>query len=76
LAQELVGYPVVAGSPYLRRGISPSWAKLTLVVRDERVHTPEEPRFDQNEKSRSVDRMRCRHVQRAFHSPCAAIPNG
>ena len=42
LEQELVGYPVIAGSPYLRRGISPSWAKLTLVVRDERVHTPEE----------------------------------
>jgi cell volume regulation protein A len=42
LAQELVGYPVVAESPYLRRGISPSWAKLTLVVRDQRVHTPEE----------------------------------
>jgi potassium/hydrogen antiporter len=42
LAQELVGYPVVAGSPYLRRGITPTWAKLTLVVRDERVHTPEE----------------------------------
>ena len=42
LTQELVGYPLVANSPYLRRGISPSWAKLTLVVRDERVHTPEE----------------------------------
>jgi cell volume regulation protein A len=42
LEQELVGYPVIAGSPYLRRGIMPSWAKLTLVVRDERVHTPEE----------------------------------
>jgi cell volume regulation protein A len=42
LAQELVGYPVVAGSPFLRRGITPSWAKLTLIVRDERVHTPEE----------------------------------
>jgi cell volume regulation protein A len=42
LAQELVGYPVVAESPYLRRGISPSWAKLTLVVRDQRVYTPEE----------------------------------
>jgi cell volume regulation protein A len=42
LEQELVGYPVVAGSPYLRRGITPSWAKLTLVVRNERVHTPEE----------------------------------
>jgi cell volume regulation protein A len=42
LTQELVGYPVIAGSPYLRRGITPSWAKLTLVVRDERVLTPEE----------------------------------
>ena len=42
LEQELVGYPVIAGSPYLRRGIRPSWAKLTLVVRDERVLTPEE----------------------------------
>ena len=42
LEQELVGYPVVGGSPYLRRGIRPSWAKLTLVVRDDRVHTPEE----------------------------------
>jgi cell volume regulation protein A len=42
LKHELVGYPVVADSPYLRRGITPSWAKLTLVVRDERVHTPEE----------------------------------
>jgi cell volume regulation protein A len=42
LEQELVGYPVVAGSPYIRRGIRPSWAKLTLVVRDDRVLTPEE----------------------------------
>ena len=33
---------MVADSPYLRRGITPSWAKLTLVVRDEHVHTPEE----------------------------------
>ncbi len=42
MTQELVGYPVVAGSPYLRRGITPSWAKPTLVVRNERVLTPEE----------------------------------
>ncbi len=42
LKHELVGYPVIADSPFLRRGISPSWAKLTLVVRDEHVHTPEE----------------------------------
>lgn len=40
--QELVGYPVVAGSPFLRRSIMPSWAKLALVVRDEKVLTPEE----------------------------------
>jgi cell volume regulation protein A len=42
LTQELVGFPVIAASPFLRRGITPSWAKLTLVVRDERVQTPEE----------------------------------
>jgi cell volume regulation protein A len=42
LAQELVGYPVSADSPFLRHGILPSWAKLTLVVRAERVYTPEE----------------------------------
>ena len=42
--QELVGYPIVAGSPYLRRGITPPWAKLTLVVRGEKVLTPEEAR--------------------------------
>jgi cell volume regulation protein A len=41
-AQELVGYPVAAGSPFLRRGITPNWAKLTFVVRDDRVLTPEE----------------------------------
>jgi cell volume regulation protein A len=42
LSQELVGYRVAAGSPYLRHGITPTWAKLTLVVREERVLTPEE----------------------------------
>ena len=42
LKHELVGYPLVAESPFLRRGIKPSWAKLTLVVRDEHVQTPEE----------------------------------
>jgi cell volume regulation protein A len=42
LNHELVGYHLAAGSPYLRRGITPPWAKLTLVVREERVHTPEE----------------------------------
>jgi len=42
LSQELVGYSVGANSPYMRRGLLPSWAKPTLVVRDERVLTPEE----------------------------------
>lgn len=39
LSQELVGYTVHANNPYLRRRIAPSWAKLMLVVRDERVLT-------------------------------------
>ncbi len=42
LAQELVGYSVAANSPYLRRRLIPSWAKPTLVVRDERVLTAAE----------------------------------
>jgi cell volume regulation protein A len=42
LEQELVGYAVHANNPYLRRRIAPSWAKLMLVVRDQRVHTPAE----------------------------------
>ncbi|MBV8753108.1 MAG: potassium/proton antiporter [Hyphomicrobiales bacterium] len=42
LTQELVGYPVETNSPYLRRGIIPSWAKPTLVVRDEQVLTAAE----------------------------------
>jgi cell volume regulation protein A len=37
LEQELVGYPVSDNSLYLRRKVMPSWAKLTLVVREERV---------------------------------------
>jgi cell volume regulation protein A len=39
LTHELVGYAVEANSPYLRRGIIPSWAKPTLVIRDEQVLT-------------------------------------
>jgi cell volume regulation protein A len=42
LTQELVGYAVETNSPYLRRGIIPSWAKPTLVVRDEEVLTAAE----------------------------------
>jgi cell volume regulation protein A len=42
LEQELVGYAVHANNPYLRRRIAPSWAKLMLVVRNQRVLTPNE----------------------------------
>jgi potassium/hydrogen antiporter len=42
LSQELVGYAVHANNPYLRRRIVPSWAKLMLVVRRERVLTASE----------------------------------
>lgn len=65
--QELIGYPVVAGSPYLRGGIIPSWAKIALVVRDEKVMTPEEARglhegdhvylLAPQEKASSLDRF-------------------
>ena len=40
LNQELVGYPVVRGTPYLRRGLMPNWARPTLIVRDEQILTP------------------------------------
>jgi cell volume regulation protein A len=42
LDQELVGYSVAPNSPYLRRGLIPSWAKPTLFIREERILTPEE----------------------------------
>jgi cell volume regulation protein A len=42
LAREIVGYPVPANSPYLRRGLIPSWARPTLVVRSEEILTPAE----------------------------------
>ena len=42
LEQEIVGYPVHANNPYLRRRITPSWAKLMLVVRDQHVLTADE----------------------------------
>jgi cell volume regulation protein A len=65
--QELVGYRVTPGSPYLRGGILPSWAKLALVVRDQKVLTPEESRglhegdhvylLAPQEKASSLDRF-------------------
>jgi cell volume regulation protein A len=42
LAREIVGYPVAANSPYLRRGLIPNWARPTLVVRNEEILTPVE----------------------------------
>ena len=42
LAREIVGYPVSANSPFLRRGLIPSWARPTLVIRNEEILTPGE----------------------------------
>jgi cell volume regulation protein A len=42
LAQELVGYTLAPGNPYLRRRLMPSWAKLMLVVRKGEVLSAEE----------------------------------
>ncbi|MPZ38668.1 MAG: potassium/proton antiporter [Rhizobiales bacterium] len=42
LEQELVGYPLSSNSPYLRRGVLPTWARPTLVVRDQRILSPAE----------------------------------
>ena len=42
LAREIVGYPVTANSPYMRRGLIPTWARPTMVVRNENILTPGE----------------------------------
>jgi len=42
LEREIVGYPVVANSPFLRRGLIPNWARPTLIVRKEQILTPGE----------------------------------
>src|SRR6059058_761811 len=42
LEQEIVGYPVAANSPYIKRGLLPSWARPTLVVRDQKILSPQE----------------------------------
>ena len=42
LEQQLVGYPVRAKSLYFRRGLIPSWSKPTLVIRDQRILSPNE----------------------------------
>ena len=42
LEQEIVGYPVSVNSPYLKRGLVPSWARPTLVVREQKILSPAE----------------------------------
>jgi cell volume regulation protein A len=42
LEQEIVGYPVAPKSPYLRRGLLPSWTRPMLVVRDQKILSPAE----------------------------------
>jgi cell volume regulation protein A len=67
LEQEIVGYPVSANSPYLKRGLLPSWARPTLVVREEKILSPTEARPVQQgdyvyllappEKAQALDRF-------------------
>jgi len=42
LEQELVGYPVRPMSLYYRRGLTPSWSKPTLVIREQHILSPAE----------------------------------
>ncbi|MBI1204264.1 MAG: potassium/proton antiporter [Rhodopseudomonas sp.] len=42
MAREIVGYPVPANSPFLKRGLIPNWARPTLVIRKEEILTPAE----------------------------------
>ncbi|WP_442504206.1 potassium/proton antiporter [Marinivivus vitaminiproducens] len=42
LEQEMVGYPITAGSHVLDRGPLPAWARLVLVIRDNRILDPAE----------------------------------
>jgi cell volume regulation protein A len=42
MAREIIGYPVPANSPFLKRGLIPNWARPTLVIRKEDILTPAE----------------------------------
>lgn len=42
MTREMVGYPVPANSPFLKRGLIPNWARPTLVIRNEEILTPAE----------------------------------
>jgi cell volume regulation protein A len=42
LDEELVGYPIVEGSPVVGHGTWPAWAKPVLIVRNEAILSPAE----------------------------------
>lgn len=42
LELEMVGYPVSEESPILRHGATPPWARLNMVIRDDRILAPPE----------------------------------
>ncbi len=42
LDEELVGYPIVEGSPVVGHGTWPAWAKPVLIVRSEAILSPQE----------------------------------
>ncbi len=42
LDEELVGYPIVEGSPVVGHGTWPAWAKPILIVRNEAILSPQE----------------------------------
>ena len=70
LAQEIVGYPVAANSPYLKRGLLPSWARPTLVVRSEKILSPAEAEPVRTRMSSCWRRRRRRRRLTAFLSTC------
>jgi cell volume regulation protein A len=67
LAREIGGYPITPNSPFMRRGLMPTWARPTMVVRNEEILTPAEaqPLRDGDyiyllappEKARALDRF-------------------
>ena len=72
LEQQLVGYPVRPKSLYFRRGLIPSWSKPTLVIRDQRILSPDRGRSDRARrlhlsagaagKGRGAGPLLCRHA--------------
>lgn len=42
LDEELVGYPIVEGSPVVGHGTWPAWAKPVLIVRNEAILSPQD----------------------------------